>query len=210
MFALKLKNTDKLENFLNNTTFAIKCFGCKEVFFPEKEVDDYLDEKKPGHIKRLDYLCWEEFSKAYLEKYREEIRKSSNIVVFSCGTGIQTVAGLIEDMEVFPGCDTFYLNGFQGVKSLAADCLQCAECRLNRTGGICPLTACSKSLISGQCGGASKGKCEVSKDMDCGWELIYKRLEGLGKEEILKAEEQPRDFNKMIIDYRPTGEEEKP
>ncbi len=208
MFALKLKNSEKLEEFLNRRTFAIKCFGCKEVFFPEKEVDDYLEEKKPGHIKRLDYLCREEFSRTYLEKNIDKIRQSSNIVVFSCGTGIQMIASILEENEVFPGCDTLYLNGFQGVKSLAADCLQCAECRLNHTGGICPLTVCSKSLINGQCGGASDGKCEVSKEMECGWELIYKRMKGLGKEEILKAERRPRDFNRMILDYSSTGEEE--
>ena len=37
------------------------------------------------------------------------------------------------------------------------------ECYLNGTGGICPITACSKSLINGQCGGAKNGMCEVDK-----------------------------------------------
>lgn len=208
MFALKLKSREKLEEAMNRRTFAVKCFGCKEVHFPEKEIDDFLTEKKPGEIKRLDYLCREEFSRAYLEKFSGAIKESSNVAVFSCGAGIQTIAGILEEKEVFPGCDTFYLNGFQGIKSLEADCLQCAECRLNQTGGICPLTACSKSLVNGPCGGADGGKCEVNREMNCGWELIYKRMKDLGKEESLSLQSRPRDFHKMILDYSSTGEKE--
>lgn len=209
MFALKLKSKNELDRAVNERTFAIKCFGCKEVYFPEKEVDAFLAEKRPLKIKRLDYLCTKEFSRAYLEKFSGAVKDADNVAVFSCGVGIQTIAGILEDMEVFPGCDTFYLDGFQGVKSLPSDCLQCNECRLNDTGGICPLTACSKYLINGQCGGAQDGKCEVNKEMDCGWELIYKRMEALGKEESLSGPRRPRDFHKMILGQSSTGEKEK-
>jgi electron transport complex protein RnfC len=66
------------------------------------------------------------------------------------------------------------------------DCGQCGECYLNGTGGICPITACSKSLINGQCGGAKNGMCEVDKDMECGWERIYRKLEKLNKLDNMK------------------------
>ena len=62
------------------------------------------------------------------------------------------------------------------------------------TGGICPLTACSKSLVNGQCGGAKNGKCEVDPNMDCGWERIQKKLEKLGKLELLKCPVQVRNY----------------
>lgn len=40
------------------------------------------------------------------------------------------------------------------------------ECYLNLTGGICPITACSKSLVNGQCYGCKDGKCEVDSEME--------------------------------------------
>jgi len=30
-------------------------------------------------------------------------------------------------------------------------------------------------------GGSSKGKCEVDKELDCGWQLIIDRLKELGQ-----------------------------
>ena len=54
-----------------------------------------------------------------------------------------------------------------------------------------------KGLLSGQCGGASKGKCELSPEKDCGWELIYYRLKALGRldklKELRSAEELGQD-----------------
>ncbi|HCJ67524.1 MAG TPA: 5,10-methylene tetrahydromethanopterin reductase, partial [Elusimicrobia bacterium] len=64
--------------------------------------------------------------------------------------------------QIYPGCDTLYLNGFQGLTPFNFDCAQCGQCFLNYTGGICPLTSCAKSLLNGPCGGAKNGKCEVA------------------------------------------------
>jgi hypothetical protein len=60
-------------------------------------------------------------------------------------------------------------------------CQGCGTCILHLTGGICPVTRCSKSLFNGPCGGSSKGKCEVSPEMECGWQLIIDRLKALGE-----------------------------
>ena len=62
------------------------------------------------------------------------------------------------------------------------------------TGGICPLTACSKSLVNGQCGGAKNGKCEVDPNMECGWERIYRKLEKLGRLDAMKCPVQLRNY----------------
>ena len=111
------------------------------------------------------------------------------------GVGVQTVAAFLEDKKVYAGCDTLPLPGFQGVTPLEFDCGRCGECYLNDTGGICPITACSKSLVNGQCGGSKNGKCEVDKDMDCGWERIYRKLEKLNKLDTLKHPVRVRNFN---------------
>ena len=65
---------------------------------------------------------------------------------------------------------------------------------LNLTGGICPITACSKSLVNGQCGGSKNGKCEVDSEMECGWERIYRRLKEIGRLDALKCPTQIHNF----------------
>ena len=76
-------------------------------------------------------------------------------------------------------------------------CLECGECLLEYTGGICPLTACTKSLINGACGGASQGKCELDPEKDCGWELIYERLKQKNQLDKLKTFILPKSWDKM-------------
>ena len=71
----------------------------------------------------------------------------------------------------------------------------CGECFLNLTGGICPITACSKSLVNGPCGGTKNGKCEVCPEMDCGWERIIQRLKEQGRLDVLRCATQLHDFN---------------
>jgi hypothetical protein len=54
------------------------------------------------------------------------------------------------------------------------------------TGGICPLTACSKGLLNGPCGGSQDGRCEVfPQTRECGWQRIYERLEAAGRKDLL-------------------------
>ena len=100
----------------------------------------------------------------------------------------------LDTKRVCTACDTYALPGYQGVTPLEHDCDQCGECFLNLTGGICPLTACSKSLVNGQCGGAKNGKCEVDPDMDCGWERIYQKLKAIGRLDALKCPIQIRNY----------------
>ncbi len=122
------------------------------------------------------------------------IDEAGGVLVFSCGVGVQTVSELLNGKAVYAGCDTIRLPGFQGVTPLEYDCGQCGECYLNLTGGICPVTACSKSLVNGQCGGAQNGRCEVDPDMECGWERIYRRLEAVGRLDVIKCPTQIRNF----------------
>ena len=211
MLITKLKDREEIISFFDLQPFVFKCFGCKEVYFPEEEVDKLIEDNrdKVSGICRLDYLCREEFSKVYIEEHSQEIEKAGGLIVFSCGVGVQVIAKLCEKKKVLAGCDTHYLNGFQGLSTQDSDCNQCGECYLNHTGGICPITACSKNLLNGPCGGANNGKCEVNAEMDCGWELIYKRLEKIGKEEILKRKEVfVRNYQRIITESPAMKEQE--
>lgn len=178
--------------------FIINCQGCKEVHFPVEEADALQKELAADGcvtgIITTDYICNPDNMKLRLEKYKDEIASADVILVFSCGVGVQTIAEYFEEKKVCAACDTYPLPGFQGVTPLEYDCDQCGECYLNLTGGICPITACSKSLVNGQCGGSKNGKCEVDSEMECGWERIYRRLKQLGHLDVLKCPTQIRNY----------------
>ena len=198
MLMTKLKDTTSLKALITGKVFILNCHGCKEVGFPEVEADAFQKELQAAGmvtgILTTDYICNPENLKLRLSYRQAEIDAADMIMVFSCGVGVQTVADYIPGKKVCAGCDTYPLPGFQGVTPLAYDCKQCGECYLNITGGICPITACSKSLVNGQCGGAKNGKCEVDPSMECGWERIYRRLAQLGRLDVLKCPIQVRNY----------------
>jgi electron transport complex protein RnfC len=198
MLITELKSKETILSTLRGKVFAIVCHGCKEVHFPEHETDALLQELSADGILIgsviTDYICDPENLKLRLQKFSAQIDAADTLLVFSCGVGVQTVASLFETKRVCAACDTYALPGYQGVTPLEYDCKQCGECFLNLTGGICPLTACSKGLVNGQCGGAKNGKCEVDPNMDCGWERIQKRLAQIGRLDALKAPIQIRNY----------------
>ncbi len=198
MLITELKSREALAAAVTGKVFAVICHGCKEVRFPENEVKEYLQElgdRLTGSVV-TDYVCNIENLPLRLEKHAAAIEAADTVLVLSCGVGVQTVAGYLPGKRVCAGCDTYALPGHQGVTPQEVDCGQCGQCYLNLTGGICPITACSKGLVNGQCGGAKNGKCEVDPNMDCGWERIQRRLTQIGRLEVLKAPVQLRDYNK--------------
>ena len=194
MLITEMKSREVLDALVSGKVFVINCHGCKEIQFPEVEAAEYQKTLDVTGILTTDYICNPENLKIRLEKYAAQIAAADMVLVFSCGVGVQTVASMLADKKVCAACDTYALPGYQGVTPLEHDCDQCGQCYLNLTGGICPLTACSKSLINGQCGGAKKGKCEVDPNMDCGWERIYQRLKKIGRLDVLKCPVQLRNY----------------
>ena len=198
MLITELKAKDTILSLASGKVFIINCHGCREIRVPEKEADELQKElMEAGHVTGLittDYICNAENLKLRLSKHTAAIEAADAVLVFSCGVGVQTVADLLDGKKVFAGCDTYALPGFQGVTPLEHDCRQCGECFLNLTGGICPITACSKSLVNGQCGGAKAGKCEVDPNMECGWERIYQKLKAIGRLDAMKCPVQIRNY----------------
>ena len=198
MLITELKEKEAILAAAKGKIFAIVCHGCKEIHFPEAEADAFLAElENEGRLTgsvTTEYICNDSNLKLWIEKYHDQIAAADTVLVLSCGVGVQTTASLLESKRVIAGCDTYALPGFQGVTPLEHDCGQCGQCYLNLTGGICPITACSKSLITGQCGGAKNGRCEVDPDMECGWERIYRRLAQIGRLDVLKCPVQLRDY----------------
>lgn len=196
MLITQLKDKDVIKSLAGGKVFLLCCHGCKEVSFPEHEVEELSKELDLTGKKVTDYICNPENLALRLEGCADAMESADAILVASCGVGVQTVAERFPHKRVYAICDTFPLPGFQGVTSQEVDCDRCGQCYLNITGGICPITACSKSLVNGQCGGAKNGKCEVDPTMDCGWERIYRRLKQLDRLDVLKCPVQIRDYNK--------------
>jgi len=198
MLITELKTREAIEKAVTGKIFVINCHGCKEIRFPEKEAGELQSQwKAEGRLTGImttDYICNPENMKLRLGRYEKEISEADTVLIFSCGVGVQTVSEYLHPKRVCAACDTYALPGFQGVTPLQHDCRQCGECYLNLTGGICPLTACSKSLVNGQCGGAKNGKCEVDPNMDCGWERIQKKLAQIGRLDALKCPVQIRNY----------------
>ena len=198
MLITELKSKETILSLIKGKVFIINCHGCREIYFPEHEADALQKELAESGIVTgiftTDYICNPENMKLRLSKHAAAIEEADTVLVFSCGVGVQTVSEYLDTKRVCAACDTYALPGFQGVTPLEHDCDQCGECYLNLTGGICPLTACSKSLVNGQCGGAKDGKCEVDPNMECGWERIMKRLAQIGRLDVLKCPVQVRNY----------------
>jgi hypothetical protein len=116
------------------------------------------------------------------------------VLSLACGAGPQTIAEIFPDLPVIPAQNSHFVGAEDREGGILEDrCAACGNCILALTGGICPVTRCSKGLLNGACGGARKGKCELSLERDCAWELIYKRLERQGKLDLLREFRPPRN-----------------
>ena len=204
----KLKNKDELESLLadKDNLFIIACNKCFKEF-------ETIDEPECGELEKLaaecgktvagsarvDFLC----NKIQTERKIQDLipEGTENVVVISCGLGIQTIADLA-DKPVYAASNSLNYTGYHGMALTERKCDACAQCYLNITGGVCPIVDCSKSLVNGQCGGAKNGKCEVDSNKDCAWEKIYKRLEKQGRlEEFLNQPIQLRDYSKVNFKF---------
>jgi len=136
----------------------------------------------------------DELTRDALEEQAAEIKKADAVLVMSCAFGVQTVA-MFSDKAVYPALNTLFVGKEEAPGQFIEVCMQCGNCVLASTAGICPLVRCAKSLLNGPCGGSVGGKCEVSPDIPCAWQLIYDRLEALGQLDKLEEIEPLRDWS---------------
>ncbi|MBU0605874.1 MAG: methylenetetrahydrofolate reductase C-terminal domain-containing protein, partial [Candidatus Omnitrophica bacterium] len=135
--------------------------------------------------------------KVELAKNRKAIDSSEAVLVFACGLGIQSVKDNLRlDRPIHTGCDTLFMGQVDSNNAFLERCSACGDCVLELTGTICPVTRCPKSLLNGPCGGQDKGKCEVDKDKDCVWILIYNELKKQDKLHLFRQTKPPKDNSK--------------
>lgn len=132
--------------------------------------------------------------KDYLHELLDKIDDYDAIVSLACGAGVQFMAEMYRKKPIFPGVDTCFIGVTEERGVWAERCQACGRCILASTGGICPISRCSKRMLNGPCGGSEKGKCEISPDTDCGWHLIYERLKELGQLDFFAEPTDPKDW----------------
>ncbi|MDI6743922.1 MAG: methylenetetrahydrofolate reductase C-terminal domain-containing protein [Thermodesulfovibrionales bacterium] len=135
-------------------------------------------------------------TKVELKPFKEALDKTDCIIVMSCGAGTQTAVDLYEDKAVFASNDSLFLGNMTRLQFFDERCSLCGKCILDKTGGICPITACPKGLLNGPCGGCKDGHCEISPDIKCAWVRIYERMKKLDKlQELCEVTLEAKDWS---------------
>jgi ferredoxin len=140
----------------------------------------------------------------FLEMLADRVQEAEVILSLGCGIGVQALAERFPNIPVLPGVNTSFMGMADKWGVWDERCSACGDCRLENTGGICPITRCTKGILNGPCAGTKNGKCEVSKEMDCAWILIYKRLEKLGQLEKMRRYYPARNYRAIPRPHRIT------
>ena len=151
--------------------------------------DDVEIEIIDGGIERQ---CEHEF----FEKTEELIQKSEAVLSLACGIGVQFMATKYEATPIYPALNTTFLGDVPETGVFTEKCQACGDCVLGVTGGVCPVSRCAKRLFNGPCGGSTTGKCEISKETECAWQVVVDRLEALGRLDMYEKVMPLKDWSK--------------
>jgi ferredoxin len=136
----------------------------------------------------------DDMTEAAIKENEQYIHSADAILSMSCALGIHRLS-LNISKPVIPAVDTLFIGVEETPGYFREACAQCGQCLLGETAGICPITACHKGLVNGPCGGTRDGKCEVDKERDCAWTLIYNRLKEQGRLDLMKRYQPPRNHH---------------
>ena len=207
MIITKQKSIKSILEFLKDSKkiYIVGCAQCATVCKTggEEEVSDIAGVlRKKGKIITgtaiLDPACHLVKVKQFFYKNKKILSKSDALLVMACGNGTQVIIDGTKGMRAYTGLDTLFLGEIERGGHFSQKCVLCGECILDKTEGICPITICTKGLLNGPCGGSKNGKCEIDKDRDCGWILIYNRLKANGNLDKMKKIVEPQDYSKQI------------
>ena len=164
----------------NECVTVCEAGGKKEVGILASALRMYFTNQ--GKQVQIDEVTLErQCDREYLEELRNTIDQYDAVLSLACGVGVQFLAETYFSTPVYPGVNTLFMGATEERGVWSERCQGCGQCILGQTAGICPISRCAKRLLNGACGGSTKGKCEISKDLDCAWQLIIDRLKELGR-----------------------------
>ena len=148
-----------------------------------------------------------------IEEKKDDIANSDMILIMTCAFGVQNISVQL-NKPVVPALDTIFIGKEKSPGLFDEVCMQCGECVLAYTAGICPVAGCHKGLLNGPCGGTNKGKCEIDADKDCVWTLIYNKLDSMGELDNMRVYRSPMNYHaepkpgKIFIPFEERSEED--
>jgi hypothetical protein len=158
-----------------------------------KEMAKLLSDKEIVGTVVIETPCDKRILKRDLRTVSASLNAADTVLVLSCGVGVQTLAELTGKIAI-PGLNTKFIGMTEHIGAFYQRCLACGDCILDETGGICPISRCPKGLLNGPCAGHMGEKCEVDREKDCVWVLIYKRMKDMGQLDKFRAFRKPRNF----------------
>ena len=168
---------------------VLGCGSCVTVCLSggEKQAEELaailnLSARHKGLKLQAEFDCiMRQCDKEFVANLKKDPKQYDAVLSIACGVGVGFMSEQFPDVPFLPGLNTTFYGVGSAPGVWKEYCQGCGDCQLAWTGGICPIARCAKGLINGTCGGTKEGKCEVNKDLDCAWYLIYKRLEELGR-----------------------------
>lgn len=130
----------------------------------------------------------------YLERIKDSVGDYDAVISMACGVGPQFLSQAYPDQKFFPAVNTTFFGGAVQHGIWEERCAGCGTCVIHYYDGMCPIARCSKSLMNGPCGGSSFGKCEISKDVDCVWDLIVRKKMEQGRLDDLLEVKPAKDW----------------
>jgi len=185
-----LKNRKKVFILGCGTCAALAQTGGEEQI---KEMAQLLSDKEIVGTAVVETPCDKRTLKRDLRAISASLNAADAVLVLSCGVGVQTLAELTGKI-VIPGLNTKFIGMTEHIGEFYQRCLACGNCILDETGGICPISRCPKGLLNGPCAGHMDEKCEVDREKDCAWVLIYKRMKDIGQLDKFRAFRKPRNY----------------
>ncbi|MDR2404885.1 MAG: methylenetetrahydrofolate reductase C-terminal domain-containing protein [Deltaproteobacteria bacterium] len=205
MIIAERKPMDEILGFIEGKgkVLLIGCRGCVTVCNTggTKEVEILasllrLSREKAKNPLSLDELTLErQCDPEYMDELSELMDGRYDAVLsMACPIGPQFIKGRYPHEKVYPILNTTFLGGALAHGVWAEFCQACGNCVIHLFGGLCPISRCAKSLLNGPCGGSAGGKCEVSKEIDCVWQLIVERIMAEGRMEEFLGMDLVKDW----------------
>jgi hypothetical protein len=139
-------------------------------------------------------VACDDMTAALVQENNSSIQSSQAILVMACALGVHRMSRDVINKPVIPALDTLFIGMDDGQGLFHEVCAQCGQCVLGEMADICPITACHKGLLNGPCGGTNNGKCEVNKERDCAWTLIYNRLKDQNRLDTMRKYQPPKNY----------------
>ena len=139
----------------------------------------------------------DDMTEVAMKENKQALGGADCILSMSCALGVHRM-NLYLSKPIIPAVDTLFIAVEDSLGYFREACAQCGQCLLGETAGICPIAACHKGLVNGPCGGTNNGRCEVDKEKDCAWTLIYNGLKAQDRLDLMRNYQPPRNHHIVL------------